>query len=195
MTTPIEALRKVISADDCMKDGMQGAGRILNNAIDNARAALAAHDARQQEPDNRHLLNLLAIIHRDGGHHTAEVGLEQSVKDAHERWGMLIQSSEAQKDPIAWKVDDRIFERLDYATSSAAVLECALVPLYDHPSQDQADAARYRRIAWLIGSIYVHGGFKAETYNERELEGLLREIGCFWDSIPDFDAAMKEQNT
>ena len=31
------------------------------------------------------LSNLLAIIHRDGGHHTAEVGLEQSVKDAVDR--------------------------------------------------------------------------------------------------------------
>ena len=37
-----------------------------------------------------HLLNLLAVIHRDGGHHTAAVGLEKSVKDAHERWGQLM---------------------------------------------------------------------------------------------------------
>lgn len=28
------------------------------------------------------LLNLLARIHRDGGHHTGKVGLEQSCKDA-----------------------------------------------------------------------------------------------------------------
>jgi hypothetical protein len=31
--------------------------------------------------------NLLAIIHRDGGQHTTEVGLVQSVKDAHTSWG------------------------------------------------------------------------------------------------------------
>ncbi len=30
--------------------------------------------------------NLLAIIHRDGGHHTGEVGERQSVKDAHRIW-------------------------------------------------------------------------------------------------------------
>ncbi len=30
--------------------------------------------------------HLLAIIHRDGGHHTGEVGEEQSVKDAHTIW-------------------------------------------------------------------------------------------------------------
>jgi hypothetical protein len=29
------------------------------------------------------LLNLLAVIHRDGGHHTSEVGVEQSVEDAY----------------------------------------------------------------------------------------------------------------
>lgn len=32
----------------------------------------------------RHLGNLLARIHRDGGHHTEAVGLEQSVADAYE---------------------------------------------------------------------------------------------------------------
>ena len=41
------------------------------------------------------LLNLLAIIHRDGGHHTSEVGIEQSVKDAHEVWGQLRLAAEA----------------------------------------------------------------------------------------------------
>jgi hypothetical protein len=36
-----------------------------------------------------HLHNLLAIIHRDGGQHTQEVGVEQSVKDAHQVWAGL----------------------------------------------------------------------------------------------------------
>ncbi|CAB4173791.1 hypothetical protein UFOVP1138_21 [uncultured Caudovirales phage] len=30
------------------------------------------------------LLSLLAIIHRDGGHHTGDVGIEQSVNDAYD---------------------------------------------------------------------------------------------------------------
>ena len=33
----------------------------------------------------RLLLSLLARCHRDGGHHTGEVGLEQSVVDADEK--------------------------------------------------------------------------------------------------------------
>jgi hypothetical protein len=55
---------------------------------------------------------------------------------------------------------------------------------------DALDAERLRRIAWLIGSIFVHGDFKAETFNERELEKLLRENGTFWDSLAQFDAAL-----
>lgn len=58
---------------------------------------------------------------------------------------------------------------------------------------DARDAKRLRRIAWLIGSIFVHGDFKAETGNERELEKLLRENGTFWDSLAQFDAAIAAQ--
>lgn len=61
-----------------------------------------------------------------------------------------------------------------------------------HATQARADLeaenARLRKIAWLIGSIFVHGNFKAETGNERELEKLLRENGTFWESLADFDA-------
>ena len=32
------------------------------------------------------LSNLLAVIHGDGGHHEAEVGTEQAVADAIEKW-------------------------------------------------------------------------------------------------------------
>ena len=54
------------------------------------------------------------------------------------------------------------------------------------------DAEKYRKIAELIGTIFVHGNFKAETSNERELEKLLREVGCFWETLAEFDAAKEE---
>lgn len=38
---------------------------------------------RRAEEAERKLADLLARIHRDGGHHTAEHGLEKSIKDAH----------------------------------------------------------------------------------------------------------------
>ncbi len=34
--------------------------------------------------------NLLAIIHQDGGHHTGEVGISQSVSDAHATWAHIV---------------------------------------------------------------------------------------------------------
>lgn len=57
-------------------------------------------------------------------------------------------------------------------------------------SSSRAEVERLRRIAFLIGSIFVHGEFKAETFNERELERLLREQGTFFDSLADFDATL-----
>ena len=35
------------------------------------------------------LCDLLAIMHRDGGHHTCEVGIEKSVRDAEEVFWQL----------------------------------------------------------------------------------------------------------
>jgi hypothetical protein len=40
----------------------------------------------------RHLGGLLAIIHRDGGHHTENVGYRQSVDDAHKIWAGLVEA-------------------------------------------------------------------------------------------------------
>lgn len=55
-----------------------------------------------------------------------------------------------------------------------------------------ARIAVLHRIAWLIGSIYCFGNFKAETVNERELEQLLRSVNCFWPTVADFDAALTQ---
>lgn len=43
-----------------------------------------------------------------------------------------------------------------------------------------------REIAKTIGSIFCYGNFKAETYNERKLEKLLRENGTFWEAEIDY---------
>jgi len=58
----------------------------------------------------------------------------------------------------------------------------ALTALLARLDAAELDAARYRHIALLIGSIFFHGDFKAETYNERELEKCLRDVGCFWET-------------
>lgn len=37
----------------------------------------------------------------------------------------------------------------------------------------------YKKIAELISSIFHYGDFKAETPNEKELEGILKEVGLW----------------
>lgn len=57
-------------------------------------------------------------------------------------------------------------------------------------SAPQGGDERLQRIAWLIGAIFCYGDFKAETFNERELEKLLRENGTFWETKEDFESAL-----
>ena len=58
--------------------------------------------------------------------------------------------------------------------------------------QVTAERDALRKIAELIGSIFAHGNFKAETYNERELQKLLTEQGCFWPNREAFEAAQEK---
>jgi hypothetical protein len=57
--------------------------------------ALARIDQHPTQEAVDPLRNLLAIIHRDGGHHTDAVGVEQSVADAHQVWAELRLQAEA----------------------------------------------------------------------------------------------------
>ena len=46
------------------------------------------HDERRAREE---VESLLALIHGDGGHHTTEVGLEQSLRDAEALWDALVE--------------------------------------------------------------------------------------------------------
>jgi DNA repair ATPase RecN len=48
-----------------------------------------AEAADRLEALEAELGNLLAIIHRDGGHHTGKVGYRKSVEDAHLVWAKM----------------------------------------------------------------------------------------------------------
>lgn len=43
---------------------------------------------------------------------------------------------------------------------------------------------KYKEIAELISSIFFHGQFKPESYNERKLEKLLEDVGL-WPTTED----------
>lgn len=59
----------------------------------------------------------------------------------------------------------------------------------------EVEAARLREIARLIGAIFVYGNFKAETQNERQLEKLLRDQGAFFDTVAQYEAKNKQEES
>ncbi len=89
-----------------------------------------------QREAERELADLLARIHRDGGHHTGEVGVEQSVKDAHLVWANLIgerdealaQVERVKALPERWRETGRALTNPlgEMLTASADELEAAL---------------------------------------------------------------------
>lgn len=81
---------------------------------------------------SRHLSNLLAIIHRDGGHHQAKHGTEKAIADAHLKWADLISRAE-QPDESATRADER--ERC------ALVVERWSLPTIQTPSMWLIDKA------------------------------------------------------
>ena len=51
---------------------------------------LLADAARERDEARRDLGEILAVIHRDGGHHTGEHGVSKSVADAHATWAAVV---------------------------------------------------------------------------------------------------------
>lgn len=92
---------------------------IANAEIAELRAALASE--RDKYDGITRLRDLLAIIHRDGGHHTAEVGLIQSVEDAKK----LIASERAKGEGEAKQIPDGLLltvARAAYAAGRSNIL-------------------------------------------------------------------------
>ena len=56
---------------------------------------------------------------------------------------------------------------------------------------DREKIADYQEVCFLIGSIFFHGDFRAETTNERELEKLLRKLGYFFESEDELLARLR----
>lgn len=92
-----DSLRDRLEAAEAKCEALRAANRSLERRVDWAdrlRAEFNAYKTAVADKlhfrmravitgsPERHLLNLLARIHRDGGHYTEEHGLEKSVADA-----------------------------------------------------------------------------------------------------------------
>ena len=69
-----------------------------NNRIYSFKLLLAENDKLRKE--NESASNLLAIIHRDGGHYQTKHGTVKSVKDAIKIWYDLLKENEQLKEEI-----------------------------------------------------------------------------------------------
>jgi hypothetical protein len=66
--------------------------------------AAARRIVRERDEARRDLGEILAVIHRDGGHHTGEFGVSQSVADAHATWAAVVRErDEALSDAERWR--------------------------------------------------------------------------------------------
>lgn len=71
---------------------------IANLHHDALRYRVGGKEADRLKAGVERLEGLLAVIHGDGGHHTAEVGLERSVEDAQDKWVKLVEAAEGNCD-------------------------------------------------------------------------------------------------
>jgi hypothetical protein len=70
-------------------DAMERAGaEQARRADENREWALKAE--RERDEARRELGEILAVIHRDGGHYTGEHGISKSVADAHATWADVV---------------------------------------------------------------------------------------------------------
>lgn len=77
--------------------------------------------AAERDAARRDLGAILAVIHRDGGHHTGEHGLSQSVADAHATWAVVVRErDEARAQVKAWQAEE-LARRTERDTARAEV--------------------------------------------------------------------------
>ena len=74
---PDDIGRMIEARRGSLEDGIKSANAYARAAINRAEKAEAELDALR-----KHLLDLLAVVHGDGGHHTDAVGVRQSVVEA-----------------------------------------------------------------------------------------------------------------
>lgn len=140
-------------------------------SFDVDRAAKERDEAR----DNLH--GLLAVIHRDGGHHTEAVGLRQSVQDAFLVWAALMSRAEAAEAALT-KRDEEVAGMKKQVTSTA--LDALAADGQAHESYAAAMALHERLTAILDWCDLASD--QPSTFNKQGVKLLQGPI---------FDAARK----
>ena len=78
-------------------------------------ALIHADLVRERDEARRDLGEILAVIHRDGGHYTGEHGISKSVADAHATWAAVVREREEAQAELA-------FLRKEYGEAESSTL-------------------------------------------------------------------------
>ena len=74
---------------------------VLDGPGEGTWSVFAMKVVEERDEARRDLGEILAIIHRDGGHYTGEYGISKSVADAHATWAAMV----AERDALLVRVD------------------------------------------------------------------------------------------
>ena len=141
----------------------------------------------RKRDEARHWLGeLLAIIHRDGGHHTEAVGISQSVADAHAVWAALMAERDAaqERDRLAKMITSRIQAERDAARAEVARLNAQLESI---TAENHSRAMREAR------SLEDWASLRAEAERMRDaLRKLLLSRDAAWTGGHDWKEAVDD---
>jgi hypothetical protein len=169
MTTPIEALRQALQDSLDIFNPEPGEEHPAPKWEARARAVLAAHDAQQQEPAP---LRVLFSCKQEG--HSV-VSCEKWCGD--EKACLVARTGVAGWTNQSWI--DSAQRKHGSGTFVGAPRTGFGVPLYTHPSQDQADAARLRAF-----SIAILSGWPESSVDGFEIQDLAIEHGLLALKVP-----------
>ena len=104
----------------------------------------------ERDEARRDLGEILAIIHRDGGHYTGEHGISKSVADAHATWAAVVREREEAQAELA-------FLRKEYGEAESGALTRDALELKLRVTEQQLDlahkfhdvAVKERDLAWV----------------------------------------------
>jgi len=128
-----------------------------DNAVDASKEgawmARALDAERERDEARRDLGEILAVIHRDGGHRTGERGLSQSVADAHATWAAVVREREEAQAELA-------FLRKEYGEAESSTLTRDALELKLQVMEQQRDEERKHhdalRAVWVAASDWLN---------------------------------------
>lgn len=161
----LAALTKQEDADS-LKRALDASNDVLKSDWDDA----LKEQVEQLQAEGHELRNLLAIIHRDGGHYFEEHGAAKAVADAHLIWGQL----QAERDE--WK---EIFGLREIAWS------------HEKTDLTIANAALRKQTRWAWGKLGCRCGFDPED-NKTFEDAHCPVHGVYGEPLWQLDTALKE---